>query len=134
MNKIFKGTLFLTTLLILNGCATIMTGSSQPITINSDVPNSKVYVDGAYTGQTPLILDHLSTKTNHTFRIEAEGYTPVTEVLKREASGWVWGNLLLGGPIGLGIDFGTGGLYIFKKDNIHGHLVKIENLKPTKSI
>lgn len=113
----------------LTGCSTIMTGTSQPFTVNSNVPKAKVWVDGGYVGEAPIVLSELSTKKDHVIRIEAEGYNPVTEVIKREASGWVWGNIFLGGIIGLGVDMATGGLYIFEKDNITGNLTKIEDLK-----
>lgn len=116
----------LVSLLGLGGCATIMTGTSQPFTVNSNIHKAKVYIDGKYAGETPLALEKLSTKKNHTIRIEAEGYMPVTEVVKKEASGWVWGNIFLGGLIGLAVDMGTGGLYIFEKDNVNGNLVRVQ--------
>lgn len=122
----------LVSLLGLGGCATIMTGTSQPFTVNSNIHKAKVYIDDKYVGETPLALEKLSTKKNHIIRIEADGYMPVTEVIKKETSGWVWGNILLGGLIGLGIDMATGGLYVFEKDNITGNLVKIQELEPIK--
>lgn len=122
----------LVSLLGLGGCATIMTGTSQPFTVNSNIHKAKVYIDDKYVGETPLALEKLSTKKNHIIRIEADGYMPVTEVIKKETSGWVWGNILLGGLIGLGIDMATGGLYVFEKDNMTGNLVKIQELEPIK--
>lgn len=123
----------LVSLLGLGGCATIMTGTSQPFTVNSNIHKAKVYIDGKYAGETPLTLEKLSTKKNHTIRIEADGYIPVTEVIKKETSGWVWGNILLGGLIGLGVDMATGGLYVFEKDNMTGNLIKIQELEPIKN-
>lgn len=40
--------------MILAGCATIFTGTSDEITFNSNVDPVKVYVDGLYVGDTPL--------------------------------------------------------------------------------
>lgn len=131
MKKIIK-TVILISLLGLGGCATIMTGTSQPFTVNSNIHKAKVYIDGKYAGETPLALEKLSTKKNHTIRIEADGYMPVTEVVKKEASGWVWGNIFLGGLIGLGVDMATGGLYVFEKDNMTGNLTKLQELEPIK--
>ncbi|MGL5577910.1 MAG: PEGA domain-containing protein [Fusobacteriaceae bacterium] len=130
-----KTMLFFTMILclIFTGCSTIMTGTTQSLSINSNVNGAKVYVDGSYRGEAPLILD-LTTKKDYTIKIEAEGYVSYTEIIKKKASGWVWGNVFLGGLIGLGVDLATGGLYVFEKDNINGNLspIKVAQLKPTK--
>jgi predicted small secreted protein len=111
--------------IFLNGCATIMTGTSQPISINSNVNGAKVYVDGFLKGETPLSFD-LSTRSHHTIKIEAEGYSPYVEVVRKKASGWVWGNVFIGGLIGLGVDMISGGLYVLEKDTVNGNLVQTQ--------
>ncbi|MGL5100360.1 MAG: PEGA domain-containing protein [Fusobacteriaceae bacterium] len=111
--------------ILLTGCATIMTGTSQRVAVNSSVSNAKVYVDGSLRGEAPIILD-LATKKDYTIKIEAEGYAPYTEVLRNKASGWVWGNIFLGGIIGLGVDMITGGLYVLEKDTINGQFYQRE--------
>lgn len=70
----------------------------------------------------------------YTIKLEAKGFVPYTEVLQRKASGWVWGNIFLGGIIGLGVDMATGGLYIYDKDNISGNLARVPvgNLQKNK--
>lgn len=117
----------------MTGCSTIMTGTSESLSINSNVQSAKVYVNGELKGQTPLTIE-LSTKKDYLVRIEAEGYVSYTEVIKKKASGWVWGNVFLGGLIGLGVDLATGGLYVFEKDNISGTLfpVQVGKMKPLK--
>ena len=109
--------------IFLNGCATIMTGTSQPVSINSNVEGAKVYVDGFFKGETPVSFD-LSTKAHHTIKIEAEGYSPYVETIRKKASGWVWGNVFIGGLIGLGVDMISGGLYVLEKDSINGTLTQ----------
>ena len=122
--------------LCLTGCATIMTGTNHVLTVNSNVENAKVYVNGIYRGETPIRLDLPTNEKVYTIKLEAKGYVPYTEVLQRKASGWVWGNIFLGGIIGLGVDMATGGLYIYDKDNISGNLNKIQvgNLQKNKKL
>ncbi len=92
------------------GCATIMQGTSQKINLSSTPSGAAIFVDGQELGRTPMVAE-LKRKNNHTVRLELVGYHPYETILTRDISGWVWGNILLGGFIGLGIDFVTGGLY-----------------------
>lgn len=125
MKKIFV-LLGILSALSLTGCSTIMNGTTHNLSVNSNVQNAKVYINGVYKGETPISLTLPTNEKVYTVKIEADGYIPYTEVLQRKASGWAWGNVLLGGIIGLGIDMATGGLYIYDKDNITGDLNKVQ--------
>lgn len=116
--------LIITISLLFTSCATLMTGTDQKLSFNSNVPNAKVYIDGQYRGATPIILS-LKTKDSHDIRIEAPGFIPYSNVIQKKVTGWVWGNIAFGGIIGLGIDAITGGLYVFDTDNVTGSLVKV---------
>lgn len=124
MKKILLFFSFILLTVCLTGCATIMTGTNHSLTINSNVEGVKVYIDEIYRGSTPIRLDLSTEEKVYTIKIEAEGFVPYIEVVQRKASGWVWGNIFLGGFIGLGIDMITGGLYVYEKDNITGNLVR----------
>lgn len=124
MKKILLMSVILSSLL-LTGCSTLMNGTSHSLTVNSNIQHAKVYVNEIYKGETPINLDLATDEKTYTIRIEADGYIPYTEVLQRKASGWVWGNIFLGGLIGLGVDMATGGLYVYEKDNITGNLTKV---------
>lgn len=126
MKKIILILTIIIATLSLTGCATIMTGTSHALTVNSNIPDAKVYVNNTYKGNTPILLDLPTDEKTYTIRVEAKGYIPYTEVLQRKASGWVWGNIVLGGPIGLAIDMLTGGLYVYDKDNVNSNLNKIQ--------
>lgn len=126
MKKIILILTIIIAALSLTGCATIMTGTSHALTVNSNIPDAKVYVNNTYKGNAPILLDLPTDEKTYTIRVEAKGYIPYTEVLQRKASGWVWGNIVLGGPIGLAIDMLTGGLYIYDKDNVNSNLNKIQ--------
>ena len=109
--------------LALTACATIMHGSSQDVGISSTPTSASVSVDNAERGQTPYVAK-LSRKDNHIIHIAADGYQPADLTLTRSTSGWVWGNLLFGGIVGLAVDAITGGLYKLTPDQLSATLAK----------
>jgi hypothetical protein len=94
----------------LTACASIMHGSNQDIGISSSPTGAKVTVDNQATGVTPYVAK-LSRKDTHIVHIVADGYAPADLTLTRSVSGWVWGNIVFGGVIGLAVDAISGGLY-----------------------
>lgn len=109
--------------LALTACATIMHGSSQDVGISSAPTSASVTVDNAEKGQTPYVAK-LSRKDNHIIHIAADGYQPADLTLTRSTSGWVWGNILFGGIIGLAVDAISGGLYKLTPDQLNATLTK----------
>ena len=106
---------------ILTGCATIMHGTSQDIGLQSSPTNAKVLVDGLPMGNTPVVAK-LSRKDNHIVKMNLDGYQPFEATLTRSTSGWVWGNIVFGGLIGLAVDAMSGGLYNLSPNQISGQL------------
>src|SRR5690606_14191454 len=96
--------------LLLANCGTIMHGTTQGVSISSNPTNARVLVDGQPMGQTPATLD-LKRKDNHTVRLELDGYQPYEVAISRGVSGWVAGNIIFGGLIGLAVDAISGGMY-----------------------
>jgi len=92
------------------GCATIMQGSDQKVPIESTPSGAVVSIDQQEHGHTPLVAS-LIRKSPHVVRIVLVGYQPYEMTFTRKTSGWVWGNILLGGLIGLAVDASTGGMY-----------------------
>jgi len=79
VKKIFANTnvfvLFgLVLFLALNGCATIFTDGEDEITFNSNVPGTKVYLDGIKLGETPLTIDIDRKTANRMLKFVKEGY------------------------------------------------------------
>jgi hypothetical protein len=107
----------------LTACASIMHGSSQDIGISSTPTSASVTIDNTAKGQTPFVAK-LSRKDNHVIHIAADGYEPADLTLTRNVSGWVWGNLVFGGLIGLAVDAITGGLYKLTPDQLNATLAK----------
>lgn len=113
----------LTTSLItsLTSCATIMHGSRQSIGIASNPTDASVWVDQCYTGNTPLIVE-MTRQDNHHVRLELEGYQPYEINFSRQISGWVFGNVVFGGVIGLAVDAVSGGIYRLTPEQVQVEL------------
>jgi hypothetical protein len=105
----------------LAGCATILQGSRQQLSVASRPTGARVLVDGKEVGTTPVVA-HLKRKDKHVVRVELQGYQPFEMPLARSTSGWVWGNLVFGGIPGLAIDAITGGMYKLKPEQIDATL------------
>jgi len=103
-------------------CASIIHGTRQDVGISSNPSAAQVAIDGIQTGTTPVVA-HLSRKDNHIVRIELAGYKPYETTLTRKVSGWVWGNIVFGGLIGLAVDAISGGLYNLTPDQVSGTLL-----------
>ena len=116
----------------LSACASIMHGTSQDVGISSSPTTATVTVDNQGGGQTPYIA-HLSRKDNHVIKLALAGYAPAEMTLTRKTSGWVWGNVLFGGIIGLAVDAMTGGLYNLTPEQLSATLASDKaSIAPTK--
>lgn len=112
---------FVLTVLAIFGCATIMHGPSQEIGIQSKPTGATVTIDNQEYGKTPVIAK-LSRKDHHKVHITLEGYQPFDATITRSTSGWVWGNIVFGGLIGLAVDAITGSLYKLKPEQVEAEL------------
>jgi len=92
---------------ILPGCATIVKGTTQSIPVASDPSRADVWVDGNLRGRTPVDLE-LKRKRNHLVTIEKAGHQSKSVPVVKDVGGAVWGNILLGGLIGWGVDATSG--------------------------
>jgi hypothetical protein len=94
---------FLVILLLSTGCASIAHGTKQDFWVNSIPSEAEVRIDGIPTGNTPILLE-LPRGSEHVLTLTRPGYEKYEMIIRREMSGWVWGNLLLFGIFGLVID------------------------------
>ncbi|HEY9516854.1 MAG TPA: PEGA domain-containing protein [Gemmatimonadaceae bacterium] len=109
--------------LATSGCGTIIHGSTQSIGLSSAPTDATVWVDKQELGKTPTIAK-LSRKDNHVIRMELAGYQPFEATITRSVSGWVVGNLVFGGLVGLAVDAISGGLYKLTPDQVAGQLAR----------
>lgn len=109
----------------LTGCATIILGSRQSVGISSSPTSAKIFINDETVGVTPKTIDiKKSDAKSFKVKLELDGYLPYETVLTRKTSGWIAGNILLGGIIGLAVDFATGGAYVLTPDQIQAELGK----------
>lgn len=108
--------------ILLSGCATIIHGSNQEIAFSSNPSASQVMIDGQMMGETPVTLA-LSRKERHTVRFDLDGYQPYEMQLSRSVDGWIAGNIIFGGLIGLVVDAATGAMYKLSPEQVQADLM-----------
>lgn len=98
-----------------------MHGTTQEVGISSNPSNAAVTINGQNMGNTPMILD-LKRKNSYMVRFELPGYETYETNLTRNTSGWVWGNIVFGGIIGLVVDASSGGMYKLTPEQISAEM------------
>lgn len=109
---------------MLSSCASVINGRTQDVGISSNPAGATVTVDGINKGVTPCNL-LLKRNESHTITIEKEGYQPASATVSKGVSGWIWGNVLIGGLIGLGVDALTGGMWTLEPENVQVNMSPI---------
>ena len=91
------------------GCATIMKGKNQTITVTSNVDDAEVFIDGLRLGTTPY--NGLAPKNKNMLMVQKAGYRTANVALSKTLEPTFWGNIIIGGTLGSLTDFGTGAAY-----------------------
>ena len=106
-----------------SGCATIVTGGGQDqsVRVASTPKGADVYVDDQLVGQTPMSL-RLTRKDDHFVRVQKAGYTSYEKTVKSRFNGWMFGNILFGGIIGVVVDAVSGTNPALSPTNINAKL------------
>lgn len=102
---------------LATGCCSIIHGTSQEVPVNSVPSGAQVFHNGVPAGTTPALLD-LKRKRHHVIRLEKAGYVPAEKTLSKSTSGWVAGNIVFGGLIGLAVDAVNGSFYNISPDAV----------------
>ena len=116
---------FIITLLVQINCCSIIHGTTQEISVNSQPSAAKVIVKGVHMATTPAVIDLKRKESNIIIRFEKEGYEPVEVALRRGTDGWIAGNIIFGGVIGLVVDFINGAAYKLSPADIQVELKKL---------
>ncbi|MCP4684588.1 MAG: PEGA domain-containing protein [bacterium] len=111
---------------ICAGCASIIHGSKQDILFETSPAGATVQVSdakGVMYGpcETPCSLE-LQRKREYVVNFSKEGYNDAEFHIERKSDGWIWGNILFGGVIGIIIDFSNGSAYKLSPDQAHATL------------
>jgi len=106
-----------TVISLASGCASIVTGTDQRLTFNSEPDQATVTVSGRVFGKTPLTVQ-VDKGTNQAFTFEKEGYKTHTAQLSTTTNPWFFGNILFGfgGLLSSTADSATGAIHEFSPD------------------
>ena len=125
MKQILSIFLTLTLFLLQSGCASIVSGRNQDISVRSNPPGASVEIDGMPMGKTPVTTE-VKRKKRHQIKIEKQGYLEETRTTKKGFNWWFAGNVIFGGIIGIIIDFATGAVYSVSPDEVNVSLIQSE--------
>ncbi len=110
---------------LTTGCATIVNGDMVSVPVYTTPPEAKISVAGQEL-RSPATAQIPRGKGDFKMTIEKEGYKTGYVLLTQSLDGWLWGNILLGGLIGLLVDFISGDAYDLEPELVNFDLVKGE--------
>ena len=137
--------LAISSILLLTGCASIVSKSSWPININSSPSEAKISIKDKkgveiYTGSTPATLKLKSgsgffSKARYQVTFEKVGYEKKVVPVEFKLNGWYFGNIIFGGPLGLLIiDPATGAMFKLETEFLNETLTKSVANADTKEL
>jgi PEGA domain len=103
------------------GCASIISGTTQLISVNSNVDGAQVVMNGQTLGKTPLTTQ-VKRGEQGTLTVEADGYTPFTFALNKKINNVFWVNIFCGGLFGSSTDYSTGAMYEYEPSTFFAQL------------
>lgn len=135
--------LTLVTTLFISGCATIVSKSSYPVTLNSMPSGASFVITGksgetVFNGRTPSTVTLKSgsgyfRKASYTVKFSSAGYGEREYPIEFKLNGWYFGNIIFGGVIGmLIVDPATGAMWSLPKSfsSIYARLSPSTSMNP----
>lgn len=111
INLVKKGSCLILSTLLLSSCATIISGISPSIHIDGNNPEPVTITTSYQTYENVNLPQVVKVKRKkldgQRIQITSPNYDYKDIVLKKTVNGWTFGNILLGGLIGWGVDLGT---------------------------
>lgn len=115
-------------LIFSSSCASIVSKSLYPFTVNTDPSNATVVIEDSdgnevFNGSAPAIIELKAGKKffkreSYMVHVSHDGYKSTSFPVNFRVDGWYWGNLLFGGLIGmLIVDPATGAMYKLDMDH-----------------
>lgn len=105
--SLLRNTLFVlvfSTGLMLQGCATVITGRYESVSFDSSPQGARVAVNGQVMGTTPTQVT-LHRGANSVVAIEKDGYAPKVFPLTTKLNPYFWLDIALLSPLGVIVDF-----------------------------
>jgi hypothetical protein len=133
MKKLTFGILLLGSSALLSSCASIVSHSQYPVTINC-TPTSNITITDKkgveiFKGNTPVTMklkagNGFFSGARYSVKFTANGYDEKVITINSKLDGWYFGNILLGGVIGmLIVDPATGAMWKLDTEYINETLV-----------
>lgn len=118
--KLLGSILFITVgAFILQGCSSIINGTTQQVSVNSNVQGAEVFIDGVTLGTTPLINARIKRKDSSFLVVKKEGYKDYQQTLQTRFDNWFWGNLIIGGVVGSTTDLVSGTTHLLDPNTLY---------------
>ena len=115
--------LSISSLPVVQGCATIFKGTSEHIDLTSQPDGAEVYINGFLRGTTPLKLK-LESKKTYNIEFKLEGHKTYNYSLTNHVgTGWVILDILAG-VLPVVIDAATGAWYSLDEESFNAMLKK----------
>jgi hypothetical protein len=112
-----------------HGCASIIKGTTQKLSISSNPAGAKVtVVPAGLTVSAPTMVTVPCDKVQ-TLHFELEGHEPKDAYLGRQVSSAFYGNAVIGGIVGMMMDLDSGAAWELVPDSVH---VTLEPNAPEK--
>ena len=105
-------------LILITGCASMISTEYKEIPVNSYPDGAKVTVDNKDRGKTPTLVK-LHRAERHVIKIEKKGYVPETVYTRRGFNGWVIPSIVLPPIYGIILDYASGAGYSIKPKKIN---------------
>lgn len=107
--------------ILFSGCASIFSKSKYNVTVSTNAPDAKIFIRDPdsgmvlFEGQSPLSVRLKASKSffnsaDYLCEVKANGKKRYRNI-SADVDPWVFGNILFGWLIGLGIDGATGSMY-----------------------
>ena len=117
-HSLSRHTVVIVVALLLGGCASIISGRTATVQIDSNPSDAEVVIRDKHgrevlATRTPASVelrrkDRFPWPARYTATFEKLGYEPKTVPIRSTVNPWVLGNVVFGGPIGLVVDNATG--------------------------
>ncbi|WP_122543968.1 hypothetical protein [Pseudomonas viridiflava] len=106
----------------VTGCASIVSDSKYPVAVTSSPSGAayEIFNEGGVSVRSGVTPDEVTLRAGagyfdgekYTVTYRKDGYTSSTQTLESGIDGWYWGNIVIGGLIGmLIVDPATGAMY-----------------------
>ncbi|MBF0353049.1 MAG: PEGA domain-containing protein [SAR324 cluster bacterium] len=116
--------------ILSGGCSSIVSGTKQQLTFNSEPDGATVSINGVTMGKTPATV-MVDRQKGQSVTFEKDGYKKQTIPLSTSLNTWFWGNIVIGGFLGSTTDAASGSMHEYVPNQFYVTLA-IDSNSPIK--